>query len=61
MNSFPTPPEFDDRKPLAWGCIMVLVAGAILGSAFLLGAWSVLKQQSPNSSALPAEMPAAHP
>jgi|GEM_PF-2959134 len=60
-----TPPsphtQFDDRKPLVIGCVMALAAVAVLGSAFLLGAWSVLRGQSPNSSAPPPETPAAHP
>ena len=59
-SSAPTP-EFDDRKPLAIGCLIALVAVAVLSFAFLLGAWSVLQEQNPNASAPPAKTPAAHP
>jgi hypothetical protein len=57
----PPPPEFDDRQPLAIGCLIALVAAAVLGSAFLLGAWSALRGPQTNVSAPPAETPAARP
>jgi hypothetical protein len=57
----PSPPEFDDRQPLAIGCLIALVAAAVLGSAFLLGAWSALQESKSNASAPPPERPAARP
>lgn len=41
----PPPPDFDDRRPLVIGCLIALVAVIMLGSAFFLGAWSVLQEQ----------------
>lgn len=37
----------DERKPLLFGCILLLIAGVVLGGAFLVGAWSMAQGYGP--------------
>jgi hypothetical protein len=39
--------EVDERKPLIFGCLLLVVIFVVLGGAFALGAWSVLQGASP--------------
>jgi len=37
----------DERKPLLFGCIVLLIAVVVLGGAFLVGAWSMAQGYGP--------------
>lgn len=37
----------DERKPLLFGCILLLIAVLVLGGAFLVGAWSMAQGYGP--------------
>lgn len=43
----PGPSSPDERKPLLFGCILLLIAVVVLGGAFIMGAWSMAQGYGP--------------
>jgi len=41
------PSSPDERKPLLFGCILLLIAVVVLGGAFFVGAWSMAQGYGP--------------